>query len=119
VRTTVGAFRLEDAAHAEGETPQDLHNALRAALRPLDRKLFHTLEIPCIAIDKRAAADFVHGKPLANILPPETLHDGDAAFAAVFKNAAHGEEDRLLGVIERREDAQAQGGKWAYWRVFN
>ncbi|MCL2382411.1 MAG: tRNA pseudouridine(55) synthase TruB [Treponema sp.] len=105
VRTSVGAFRLEDSTGTEN---------LVDALRPLDRNLFQALSLPCFLIDDRAAKDFSHGKPLRQILGPQS---GDfpaaeklARAAGVFREASPGD---LLGVLERRED-----GAWGYGHVF-
>ena len=104
-RTKIGAFRLEDAAACDDAN-------LAEALRPLDRRLFQALSLPCVLIDAKAEESFLHGRPLEGILAGEpTLTDGKLADgrAGVFSKT---EGERFLGFIERRN------GKWAYGHVF-
>jgi len=109
VRVSVGGFLLEDSV--EGESAD-----LAKALRPLDRKLFQTLSLPCFLADGRAAEGFIHGKPLQRLLEPEFANfaatGNQAEAAGVFTKNAAGETDDLLGILE------CENGRWSYGHVF-
>ena len=110
VRTSVGAFSLADSVDGGGEN-------LVNALRPLDRKLFQALSLPCFFIDGQATEGFSHGKPLQRLLAAEfgafEAAGNEAPAAGVFrKNRSGSETDELLGVLERKD------GKWSYGHVF-
>jgi tRNA pseudouridine55 synthase len=106
-RTKVGSFRLEDAASGEGDE-------LLNALRPLDRKLFADLSLQCFTIGEKQAESFVHGRALEEILAENeiALAANMSQTAGVFRKTNPGEEDILLGVIERKNN------KWSYGHVF-
>jgi len=117
-RTRVGEFRLEDAVGLQFNglpyTKDDAEHLVNA-LRPLDRKIFELLSLPYFLIDEKAAADFVHGKPLDSILvssKAEGIRENDAPAAGVFRKTANGESGALLGILERRN------GGWSYSHVF-
>lgn len=103
-RTRAGPFRLEDAAVESDEN-------LICALRPLDRTLFDALSLPVFLVDERAAAGFIHGKPLSGILEDTVrrVPEEYSGPAGVFRENS---PDELLGVLESREN------KWNYRHVF-
>ena len=107
-RTRVGAFRLEDSVEDSGDG-----EILAKALRPLDRKLFDDLSLPCFFLDDRAAEGFIHGRALEGLLPVDEFSAAEelstAPAAGVFKKNARNE---LLGVMLH------QNGKWSYGHVF-
>ena len=109
VRTSVGVFSLAESVDGESES-------LVSSLRPLDRRLFHALSLPCFFADDRAAEGFSHGKPLQRLLAAEfsgfEASGSGARAAGVFRKSAAGETDELLGVLERRD------GTWGYGHVF-
>ena len=101
-RTKAGVFRLEDSVEGEGQS-------LVNALRPLDRKLFFDLDLPCFLLDDRAAESFRHGRPLKGLLNAEALGACTAPAAGVFRESV---PNGLLGVLENRN------GTWSYGHVF-
>ena len=109
-RTMVGPFKVEDAVDLmsdEGGGP-----CLTEALRPMDRKFFETLSLPCFFIDEKTEKDFIHGKPVEKILSDVFLASENlpaTTAAGVFRKDEVG---TLLGVLKR------DNGKWSYGHVF-
>ena len=101
-RTAAGAFRIEDSVEDNG----DGENLVKA-LRPLDRKLFETLSIPCFFIEEKAVEGFINGRPLRELLP--AAGPSEAGAAGVFRKNS---PDELIGVLENRN------GNWGYAHVF-
>jgi len=108
-RTSVGAFLLADGVDGEDEN-------LGNALRPLDRRLFKALSLPCFFIDGKAAEAFSHGKALQRFLAADFSNFADTGnetqAAGVFRKSAGGETDELLGTLE------CKNGVWSYGHVF-
>ena len=113
-RTRVGDFHLEEAVEDDGDGER-----LVKALRPLDKKIFEALSLPCLFIDENEAEDFIHGRPLQKksgkdefFTPPEDTKDvtwpAKKAAGVFRKNAPH----ELLGTLEYKN------GKWGYGHVF-
>jgi tRNA pseudouridine55 synthase len=76
-------------------------------LYPINRAVFHSLNMPCFGISPDDAQKTAQGKPLANILknaPPALLKEADTA--ALFA------DDTLIAVIEKSND------KWNYGYVY-
>jgi tRNA pseudouridine55 synthase len=96
-RTEVGGFTLNGAL---ADTSAD---AVRAALRPLDRQMFAALSVPVADIDGAQAASVRQGRPIdASALPPPP-----AAKAALFHDG------RFVALLER-----ADADRWKYAFVF-
>ena len=106
-RTKVGPFSLENSVE-DDETAESLEKALR----PLDRGLFESLSLPCFFVDRGAAENFVHGRPLETVLPQAAGSVPNQSFAAVFSKSMPGGPELLLGIIEYKN------GKWGYGHVF-
>ena len=109
-RTKVGPFCLEDAFSfaARSEITED---RLLKVLRPPDPNLFDTLSLPCIFLDEKSKNDFIHGRPLDQLLKlaSSVSAAGDNCTAGVFGEKDPGD---LLGVVSCRN------GNWSYVHVF-
>jgi tRNA pseudouridine55 synthase len=104
-RTRFAGFDLSQAASGEGE-------ALAAALKPIDRTVIAALGLPVFEISGPGLQNFIHGKPISQVLGGAEFRDPrtggpEAPSAAVFC----GEE--FAGIIVRRP-----GRDWAYGYVY-
>ena len=110
-RTGIGPFSLEDAV--ESAAGPHATGGPDTALRPLDSRLFEALSYQCFYLDDAAAAGFLHGKPLCDLLPAPVANSRNAKsaaeFAGVFRKDSNGE---LLGLLEMGS------GEWTYAHVF-
>jgi len=125
VRTSVGVFRVEDSVDGGDDGVEGEPQHVATALRPLDSKLFKAMGLPCIYMEEKAAQGFLHGKPLAQLLPPDlnttsfaNAQDDTSSplVAGVFKKPPAGmdaEASALLGVVDYRN------GAWSYAHVFS
>lgn len=114
-RTAVGAFRLENAT-ADAEIDVN-------SLRPLDKKLFDDLGLPCFLLEKKVAEHFCNGGPLEKILSDGEFcaPDSNTVFPAAEFSAAgvfkKGAENELLGFLKCNKN---EGNfPWVYGHVFS
>jgi tRNA pseudouridine55 synthase len=94
LRTQVAGFKLEDAASGIGE------------IRPIDKTVFKSLNIPCFEVSPEDAPKITQGKPLAHILKDVSpVSGGEKTTAALFSG------DTFIAIIEQIND------KWKYGYV--
>jgi len=67
--------------------------------------------LPCVYLEEKAAQGFLHGKPLAHLLPASFFSEANGESAAVFRKSPAGKAG-LLGVVSCRD------GRWGYGCVF-
>jgi tRNA pseudouridine55 synthase len=96
-RTRFAGFDLSQAVSGGGE-------ALAAALRPIDRAVIEALGLPALEISGPDLQNFIHGKPLSQVL---------AAAAAPGPAAAVFCGGEFAGIVERRP-----GRDWTYGYVY-
>ncbi|MDR2210422.1 MAG: tRNA pseudouridine(55) synthase TruB [Spirochaetaceae bacterium] len=91
-RTGVGNFSLEGAVPS-GADP----DSIRAALAPLDPRLFTALDIPSLSVDGETARELSQGKPLQSLrglnFPPDTdalALFGPRSFSALIEKKEQG-----------------------------
>jgi tRNA U55 pseudouridine synthase TruB len=65
-RTSIARFSLEQAINPS--TENNPHEAIRNALKPVDKQMFQALNIPMITVDDKTADAFINGKPI-NMVP--------------------------------------------------
>ncbi len=65
-RTSIAGFSDTQALNPLSES--DSLEAIRKALRPVDRQMFMHLRIPCITVDDITADGFINGRPIDSLL---------------------------------------------------
>jgi tRNA pseudouridine55 synthase len=122
-RTRFAGFELARAVACNGDGPE-ARRMVTEALLPIDRGIMAALGLPWFAISPEHLQNFIHGKPLSQILDGQELQYArpgpedrppDAAFCVAEKRAAGvfcGET--FAGIIE-----QGPGGRgWVYGYVY-
>jgi len=133
LRTQVAGFKMENAVRMGtgdccskyGGIPKSHpdtsnHNSLVPSpqslvpfLRPIDKNVFKSLDIPCFELSPENAQKVIQGKPLAGILKnvSSALPEEDNTAAALFS------EDKLIAVIERK-NSESNHYQWSYGYVY-
>jgi len=116
-RTSVGNFHLRDSTDADSQD-------LTRLVRPLDRKLFSSLDMPCFFLDEERAKDFLHGKQLSRIISGEGSNVSEEIAAGVFRKSSFGQNGEKDGGEGDEETGELLGfirginGTWRYGHVF-
>jgi tRNA pseudouridine55 synthase len=111
-RTSIAGFSLSDAINLSTEI--DPHEAIRNAIKPVNKKMFEALHIPFITVDDKTAHAFINGKPLQQII--DTL---EAALDCIENHtentnlAIFREDERFVGIIQKQNDCWKYGYMYA------
>ena len=110
-RTQIGNFYLKDAfnpAEYRDVNTADTAQALINAIRPINEKIFESLELPYRYAEKTQAEAIFHGKNLENPPLDKLIADlPNASAAGIFA-----ENGKLAAILEQKT------GKWHYGHVF-
>jgi tRNA pseudouridine55 synthase len=117
-RTCFAGFDLSLAVSGGGDDSAALPR-LAAALRPIDRGIVKALGLPCLELPRERLQDFIHGKPLSQVLAGKKIQiprpgPGDAApegAAGVFCG------ETFAGIIEQKPGGKGVAG-WSYGYVY-
>ncbi|MDR2784084.1 MAG: tRNA pseudouridine(55) synthase TruB [Treponema sp.] len=103
-RTRIAGFRLEDAVDENGP--------FESAIRPVDKKMFALLNIPCCTVDGQTARAMAHGKNLALLMRGEFYEFGELAGGTLGVFCEEGGVEQFIGFIEKTEKT------WKYGYVY-
>jgi tRNA pseudouridine55 synthase len=104
-RTQIAGFHLEDAVTEAGLFGADPGSLIR----PVDKKMFASLNLPYCMVDEQTARAMIHGKALAPLFEPRmrALHFADGTLG-VFSE----DKEQFIAFVEKK------GGIWRYGYVY-